>query len=108
MSPRSKQRRRPALPGVRSLRRGLSILLLVLFAVLLAPGADVHDHEDQHHTHHAPICSLFCLDECSTAALPRVPAPPPSDGLPATDYAAEPVPETLSRTIEPEHAPPRS
>lgn len=108
MSPRPQQHRRSARWGVRSLRRGLSLLLILLFAVLIAPGADTHDHEDHQHAHHAPICSLFCLDECTTATLPDVPVPPPTDGLPTTDYAADPVPVTLSRTVEPEHAPPRS
>lgn len=100
------QRRMHRGPAAR-LRRGLAMLLLLIFAVLLAPGADAHEHEDQHHTH-PPICSLFCLDECTTAALPRVPAPPPPDGLPTPDFAPEPVPEILSRTVEPEHAPPRA
>lgn len=106
---RRSQSQRSVLRGPTArLRHGLAVLLLLVFAILLIPGADAHGHEDQRHTHHAPVCSLFCLDECTTAALPKVPAPPPPDGLPTPDFAPEPVPETLSRTVEPERTPPRA
>lgn len=106
-SPRCAFRRGLTAGPWRAFRKGAAALLLVLFALLLVPGGDAHDHEGQHHAH-PPVCSLVCLDACATAPLPQTPVPPSPDRPPKADYAPDVAPRALSRPVEPEHTPPRS